>query len=312
MQVAPERINAVRRFTRSYTRKIGVLHEGLLGSPFSLTEGRVVYEIAQRDGVTAGELQRELGLDAGYLSRILRGFNDKGLIARRASERDRRQSVILLTPAGRDAFEGIDSRSRVEVGAMLAELAEADQAKLASAMGTVEHLLAPEAGCAGDLVLRPHRPGDIGWVIHRQAVLYHQEYGWDESFEALVAEICAAFVKNFDPKRERCWIAEMEGEIVGSVFLVKQTEEVAKLRLLYVEPKARGLGLGRKLVRECIRFAKSTGYDRMTLWTNDILHAARRIYIEEGFKLVQEEKHHSFGHDLVGQNWDLDLRSARA
>jgi GNAT superfamily N-acetyltransferase len=195
---------------------------------------------------------------------------------------------------------------------MLAELAEADQAKLVSAMGTVEHLLAPEAGCAGDLALRPHRPGDMGWVIHRQAVLYHQEYGWDESFEALVAEICAAFLQNFDPKRERCWIAEMEGEIVGSVFLVKQSEEVAKLRLLYVELKARGLGLGRKLVRECIRFAKSAGYGRMTLWTNDILHAARRIYIEEGFKLVQEEKHHSFGHDLVGQNWDLDLRSARA
>jgi DNA-binding MarR family transcriptional regulator/GNAT superfamily N-acetyltransferase len=308
--VTAEHIAAVRRFTRFYTRRIGVLHEGLLGSPFSLTEGRVIYEIAQRDGVTATELGKELGLDAGYLSRILRGFEQKGLIVRRASEKDGRQSLLSLTPAGRKAFEAVDARSREEVGTMLAGLAEPDQAKLVRSMRAVESLLTPGATHRPACSLRPHRPGDMGWVIHRQAVLYHQEYGWDESFEALVAEICAAFIRSFDPERERCWIAEIEGEIVGSVFLVRQSDEIAKLRLLYVEPKARGLGLGRRLVRECIGFARRAGYARLTLWTNDILHAARRIYVEEGFRLVREERHHSFGHDLVGQNWELDLRPA--
>jgi DNA-binding MarR family transcriptional regulator/GNAT superfamily N-acetyltransferase len=302
-----DRIAAVRRFTRFYTRRIGVLQEGLLGSPFSLTEGRVVYELAQRDGLTATELGRELGLDAGYLSRILRGFEEKGLIARRASDRDGRQSLISLTPTGREAFAAIDARSRDEVGAMLARLGEDDQAKLVGAMGRIEALLAPEPQTPAVFVLRPHRPGDMGFVIHRQAVLYHREYGWDESFEALVAEICAAFIKNFDPRREHCWIAEIDGEIVGSVFLVNQSEKVAKLRLLYVERKARGLGLGRTLVRECIRFARAAGYTTLTLWTNDVLRAARKIYQAEGFRLIEEEPHRSFGHDLVGQNWALEL-----
>jgi DNA-binding MarR family transcriptional regulator/GNAT superfamily N-acetyltransferase len=310
MDLTAEHIDAVRRFTRFYTRRIGVLQEGLLGSPFSLTEGRVIYEIAQRDGATASELGKELGLDPGYLSRILRGFEEKGLIARRASEKDGRQNLLSLTSSGREAFEAMNARSRHEVGAMLTGLAVSDQARLIAAMRVVERLLAPGAAPRRAYSLRAHRPGDMGWIIHRQAVLYHQEYGWDESFEALVAEICAAFVKNFDPKRERCWIAEIEGEIVGSVFLVKQSDEVAKLRLLYVEPKARGLGLGRRLVRECIGFARDAGYARLTLWTNDILHAARRIYVDEGFRLVQEERHRSFGHDLVGQNWELGLHPA--
>jgi DNA-binding MarR family transcriptional regulator/ribosomal protein S18 acetylase RimI-like enzyme len=311
MDVTTEAIDRVRRFTRFYTRRIGVLQEGLLGSRFSLTEARVVYELAQRDGVTAAELGKELGLDAGYLSRILRGFADAGLIVRAPSRHDARQSLIALTSEGRAAFAEIDARSRNEVAAMLARLAEPDRTRLVAAMCSVEDLLASEPARArapqADCVLRPHRPGDMGFVIHRQAVLYHQEYGWDESFEALVAEICAGFIKSFEPGRERCWIAEIDGEIVGSVFLVRQSDEIAKLRLLYVEPKARGLGLGQRLVRACIGFAREAGYAQLTLWTNDILHAARQIYVAEGFRLVAEEKHHSFGHDLVGQNWALDL-----
>jgi DNA-binding MarR family transcriptional regulator/predicted GNAT family acetyltransferase len=310
MQVEQACIAAVRRFTRFYTRRIGVLHEGLLGSPFSLTEGRVIYELAQRERVTASELGKELGLDPGYLSRILAGFERKRLISRRPSEADARQSLISLTPAGRKAFAGIDGRSAEEVGALLGALGPPDQARLVGAMQTVEALLGASPEAKPEIVLRAHRPGDMGWVIHRQAALYHDEYGWDESFEALIAEICAGFIKSFDPERERCWIAEIDGEIVGSVFLVRHSKEVAKLRLLYVEPKARGSGLGRRLVRECIAFAKKAGYARLTLWTNDILHAARRIYVAEGFRLVQEERHRSFGHDLVGQNWDLDLRPA--
>jgi DNA-binding MarR family transcriptional regulator/GNAT superfamily N-acetyltransferase len=307
MHPKPEHIDAVRRFTRFYTRRIGVLHEGLLGSPFSLTEGRVVYELAQREGVTAAELGKELGLDAGYLSRILRGFTAKGLIARRPLASDGRQTLLSLTPIGREAFRTMDARSREEVSSLLGPLADTGRAKLVEALRTVEDLIAPDPARRAAFVLRPHQPGDMGFVIHRQALLYHREYGWDETFEALVAEICAAFVKNFDPVRERCWIAESEGGIVGSVFLVRQSDEVAKLRLLYVERKARGMGLGRRLVRECIRFARDKGYRTLTLWTNDVLHAARAIYMAEGFRLVAEERHRSFGHDLVGQNWDLDL-----
>ncbi|HEX8666518.1 MAG TPA: helix-turn-helix domain-containing GNAT family N-acetyltransferase [Beijerinckiaceae bacterium] len=312
MDAASEHVDAVRRFTRFYTRRIGVLHEGLLGSPFSLAEGRILYEIAQRDGVTATELGKDLGLDAGYLSRILRGFEDKGRIARRPSARDGRQSLLSLTPAGREAFAAIDVRSREEVAALLAALSDIDRRKLVAALRTVEDLIAPDSARKPTYLLRPHRPGDMGWVIHRQGLLYNREYGWDETFEALVAEICAAFIKNFDDKRERCWIAESEGETVGSVFLVRQSDETAKLRLLYVEPKARGTGLGRRLVQECIRFAKAAGYRTLTLWTNDVLHAARKIYVAEGFRLVAEERHHSFGHDLVGQNWDFDLADGQA
>jgi DNA-binding MarR family transcriptional regulator/GNAT superfamily N-acetyltransferase len=307
MPVEPGHVEAVRRFTRFYTRRIGVLHEGLLGSPFSLAEGRVLYEVAQREGITAAELGKNLGLDAGYLSRILRGFEEKGLIVRRPSERDRRQALLSLTLAGREAFGAIDARSRDEISSLLAPLAGTERERLVATLRAVEDLLTPDPSRKAAYTLRPHQPGDMGWVIHRQGLLYNREYGWDETFEALVAEICAAFIKNFDPRRERCWIAETDGEIVGSVFLVRQSGEIAKLRLLYVEPKARGAGLGRHLVWECIRFAKDSGYRTLTLWTNDVLHAARKIYVAEGFRLVAEERHRSFGHDLVGQNWDLDL-----
>ena len=300
------RVAAVRRFTRFYTRQIGVLHEGLLDSPFSLAEARVLYELAHRETPTAAELGKDLGLDAGYLSRILRGFAKDGLLARTPSREDGRQSLLALTAKGRKAFAPLDRRSRDEVGAMLADLAPAEQARLIEAMRTVETLLGRETAPPA-YVLRPHRPGDIGWVIHRHAALYAEEYGWDGSFEALVAEIGAKFVREFDARRERCWIAERDGEIVRSVFLVKQSDAVAKLRLLIVEPAARGLGIGHRLVDECIRFARQTGYRQITLWTNDILVAARRIYEAAGFCLVEEERHHSFGHDLVGQYWALDL-----
>ena len=302
-------IQAVRRFSRFYTRWVGVLHDGLLGSPLSLTEGRIIFELAQAGESSAAKLGADLGLDAGYLSRILRGFHDRGLIARRPSANDRRQIMLSLTEAGRAIFAMIDARSQADVGARLETLDAARRRRLVAALATAEALLGgaalPEPRVP--YLLRPHRPGDMGWVVHRQAVLYAQEYGWDERFEALVAEVAAQFIRNFDPKRERCWIAEREGAVVGAVLLVRLSDDVAKLRLLYVEPEARGLGIGRRLVEECIRFARQAGYRRVTLWTNDILVAARRIYQQAGFRLVAEEAHHSFGHALVGQTWELDL-----
>jgi DNA-binding MarR family transcriptional regulator/GNAT superfamily N-acetyltransferase len=302
-----QRVEAVRRFNRFYTRQIGVLHEGLLQSPFSLAEARVLYELAHRAGPTASELGKDLGLDPGYLSRILRDFAERGLLDKTPSKLDGRQSHLALTAQGRKAFAPLDSRSRDEIGAMLRELPPAEQTRLVDAMETVERLLGGRPGPKVPYLLRSHRPGDIGWVIHRHGALYAQEYGWDGSFEALVADIAAKFIRDFDAKRERCWIAEREGDIVGSVFLVAQSKTVAKLRLLLVEPSARGLGIGHRLVDECVRFARDVGYRKLTLWTNDILVAARRIYEAKGFHLVAEEPHHSFGHDLVGQNWELDL-----
>jgi DNA-binding MarR family transcriptional regulator/GNAT superfamily N-acetyltransferase len=302
-------VAAVRRFSRFYTRRIGLLHEGLLGGPLSLPEGRIVYEIAQREKSSARDLGAELDLDSGYLSRLLRGLEEKGLIARRPSAEDARQNFIDLTALGREAFSTIDGRSREEIGAMLEKLSPSERRRLTMALGEAEQLL----GSAGDereaapYVLRPPRPGDMGWIVHRQGALYAREYAWDETFEALVAEIVAAFIRNFDSRRERCWIAERNGAIVGSVFLVRGGEGVAKLRLLYVEAEARGLGIGRKLVDECIHFARDCGYARLMLWTNDVLASARRIYQAAGFRLVGEEPHHSFGHDLIGQTWDLAL-----
>jgi DNA-binding MarR family transcriptional regulator/GNAT superfamily N-acetyltransferase len=307
--VAPfeRRIAAVRRFTRFYTRQIGLLREGLHASPFSLTQARVLYELANRSPATAADVARDLGLDAGYLSRILRGFAQRGLLDRTRSQNDGRESHLALTPAGREAFAPLDRGSHDEVAAMLAPLSEGAQARLVEAMATVEQLLGGRSKAAPPYLLRPHQVGDMGWVVGRHGALYAQEYNWNIEFEALVAEIVAAFIKNFDPRRERCWIAEVDGASVGSVFLVKQSDEIGKLRLLLVEPQARGMGIGARLVAECIRFAGLCGYRTLTLWTNDVLVAARRIYQAAGFRLVQEEKHHSFGHDLVGQNWELDL-----
>jgi len=301
------RIDAVRRFNRFYTQKIGVLHEGLLDSPFSLTEVRVLYELAHRERPVASELGKDLGLDAGYLSRILSSFRAKGLIDSKPSEQDGRQSILWLTEQGRAAFAPLNDRARDEIGVLLGSLTESDQIQLVKAMESIREVLSPSSKNKMPYLLRPHQPGDMGWVVHLHGMLYTQEYGWDETFEALVAGIVAKFIQNFDLKRERCWIAEIEGEIVGSVFLVKESETVSKLRLLLVHPKARRLGIGRRMVNECIRFARQAGYRKMILWTNNVLLAARHIYESAGFKLALEEPHHSFGHDLVGETWELEL-----
>jgi DNA-binding MarR family transcriptional regulator/GNAT superfamily N-acetyltransferase len=301
------RVGAVRRFNRFWTRRIGVLREEYLESPFSLTEVRVLYELAHREDTTASELGKELGLDKGYLSRILRGFEERGLIAKKPSETDGRRSLLRLTEGGQEAFVPLDARSREDVGAMLEALSAAEQDRLVGAMRTIERLIGARPEPKVPYLLRQHEPGDMGWVVHRHGVLYVREYGWDERFEAMVARIVADFVDYYDPAKERCWIAEMEGEIVGCVFVVKASDTVAKLRLLLVEPEARGLGLGTHLVEECIRFARGRGYEKLTLWTNSVLDAARRIYEEKGFEVVEEEEHHSFGKDLIGQNWELKL-----
>jgi DNA-binding MarR family transcriptional regulator/N-acetylglutamate synthase-like GNAT family acetyltransferase len=302
-----QRVAAVRRFNRFYTQRIGVLHEGLLGSPFSLAEGRVLYELAHRERPTAKELGRDLGLDPGYLSRILRGFERRRLVARTRSEADGRQSLLSLTRRGQDAFAPLHARSRDEIGALLGALSPVDQERLIQAMRTIEELLGAGPEPRAPYLLRPHQPGDMGWVVHRHGVVYAREYGFDEHFEALVAGIVARFVERFDARRERCWIAEKDGEIVGSVFLVRHSKLVAQLRLLLVEPKARGLGIGARLVGECVRFARQAGYRKVTLWTNSILVAARRLYEAAGFRLVASERHRSFGRDLVGETWKLPL-----
>jgi len=283
------------------------LREGLLHTPYSLTESRILFEIAKHDDLTASVLSRELGLDPGYLSRILAGLQRQGLIEKSPSESDARRRLLALTPVGTDAFSLLDARSREEVAEMLGELSEGEQRRLLEAMRAIERILDKGFKYSEPFFLRTHEPGDMGWVVHRHGVLYAQEYGWDERFEALVAGIVADFINNLDPAKERCWIAEMEGERVGCVFVVKASDKVAKLRLLLVEPKARGLGLGSRLVEECIRFATSRGYKTLTLWTNSVLDAARHIYEEQGFMLVEEEEHHSFGKDLVGQNWERAL-----
>jgi DNA-binding MarR family transcriptional regulator/GNAT superfamily N-acetyltransferase len=306
------RIEAVRRFNRLYTQKIGVLREGLLESPFSLTEMRVLYEVAHRTRPTATELGRDLQLDPGYLSRILGAFQRGGLIERTRAKRDARQSLIKMTARGRQTFVPLEARARQEVGTMLEPLAAAEQDRLVRAMQTIEGLLVPppEPSITTPYVLRAPRPGDLGWVVQRHGALYAREYGWDEKFEGLVAAIVAHIVEHFDPKTDRGWIAERNGENVGSVFLVRKSRTVAKLRLLLVEPSARGLGIGARLVAECIRFAESAGYRKITLWTNSILDAARHIYEKAGFELVRSEPHHDFGEGLIGETWERALPAA--
>jgi DNA-binding MarR family transcriptional regulator/N-acetylglutamate synthase-like GNAT family acetyltransferase len=302
-----QHIEAVRRFSRFYTRRIGVLHEGLLDSPFTLTEGRVVYELAHHETTTAAELAKELDLDPGYLSRMLKSLEQRGYLVRRPAEADGRQAILALSEQGEAAFAEINTRSRAQVAGLLDPLGPDDQARLVEALATVTHLLGDAPQRRVPYVLRGHQPGDIGWVIQRHGALYAEEYGFDETFEALVAEICAQFLKSFDARRERCWIAEKDGLNVGCVFLVRQSDEVAKLRCLLVEPGARGLGIGARLVAECIRFARLKGYRKISLWTNSNLLAALRLYQQAGFSLVAEEPHHSFGQDLVGQTFELDL-----
>src|SRR5262245_13029623 len=273
-----QRVGAVRRFNRLYTRRIGVLQDGYLRSPYSLAEARVLYELAQRERPTATELAAELGLDHGYLSRILRGFNERGFITKTPSPNDRRQSLLSLTAKGRMAFAPLDRRSQNEIAAMIGELSAADQGRIVAAMHTIESALGEAPAPQVPYVLRPPRAGDMGWIVARHGALYGEEYSWDERIEALTAEIVAAFVRNHDRKRERCWIAEREGENVGSVLLMRDTDEIARLRLLLVERKARGLGIGARLVEEALSFAHEARYRKVTLWTQSVLTAARRIY----------------------------------
>lgn len=298
-------VEAVRRFNRFYTRQIGALEEGLLKSPFSLTEARVIWELAQHERTTASDLGEALGLDAGYLSRILQGFRARGLIDRRPSESDGRQSLLWLTEEGRAAFARLDADTRDQIGAMLFPLPPDEQRRLVGAMRTIERLLG--RGGAGTVTLRPHRPGDMGWVVQRHGELYWREFGWDERFEALVAGVAAQFIREFDPAWERSWIAEVDGERAGSVFATRESDEVAKLRLLLVEPWARGHGIGARLVDECIAFSREKGYRTLRLWTNHVLVSARRIYQAAGFRLVGEETHDSFGTPLVAETWELEL-----
>jgi DNA-binding MarR family transcriptional regulator/GNAT superfamily N-acetyltransferase len=307
-QASTTLIATVRRFNRFYTRQIGLLNEGLLDSPFSLTEVRALYELAHRDQLTAADLCKELGLDAGYLSRILRTFEKQGLIAKQSSVADARQSLLNLTAKGRKAFEPLDDRSNDQVAAMLGKLSPAKQKHLLEAMQSIESVLNPPDKPAGAYLLRQHRPGDMGWVVQRHGELYWQEYRYDERFEALVARIVSDFVENLDPARERCWVAERDGERVGSVFLVQKSKSVSKLRLLLVEPTARGLGIGGQLVAECVRFAREAGYKKMILWTQSELTAARAIYQKAGFKLTAKRRHDSWSREkMVAETWELRL-----
>ncbi len=303
-----DRVQSIRRFNRFYTQTIGVLHEGHLDSPFSLTEVRVLYEITHREAPTASEIARDLGLDAGYMSRTVRGFERKGLVARTRSEADGRRSHLSLTKKGRDLFAKLDARACDEIAAVLSRLAPGDRDRVTGAMRTVERLLGGRSERATPAyVVRDPRPGDMGWVVHRHGALYYQEKGWDERFEGLVAEVVARFVANFDPERERCWIAERDGEIVGSVFLARKSKTVGQLRLLLVEPSARGLGIGARLVDEVTRFARQAGYRKLMLWTNRGLDSARKIYEAAGYRLVREEPHDKFGEGEFAQVWEMAL-----
>lgn len=307
--VSADAVKAVRRFNRFFTRRVGVL-DPYLGSNLSLTDVRVLYELAHRDAPVASELARELGLDGGYLSRILRRFEAAGWIRRSASERDARQSVLALTPAGRDAFEPLQQRSRDEAAALLAPLPPARRQEVVHAMQRIEALLEPANTPALPpkvALLRDPMPGDLGWVVQQHGEIYWREYGWDSRFEALVADIAAQFVRKFQPEWERCWIAELEGERVGAVFVVRKSATTAQLRMLILSPKARGLGLGARLTDECIAFARAKGYKKMVLWTNSCLTAARGIYAQRGFTLVKSEPYEGFGQQLVGETWELKL-----
>jgi len=299
---------AVRRFNRLWTSRIGALNEVLLDSPFSLSEARILFELAHRTGPSATELAAELRMDAGYLSRLLRRFIRDGVVVRAQAVDDRRRWVLRLTAKGKRAFAALDRRQDAAIRTMLEPLGAAQSAQLAAALAQAERLTnTASAGGAPSFILREPRTGDLGWVVWRHGVLYSTEFGWNLAFEGLAAQVIADFTRNFDPSGERGWIAERDGEKIGSVFLVRKSKSVAKLRLLLVEPSARGLGVGKALVRACIDFARDRGYRRITLWTNDNLHAARHIYRTEGFTLVGQEPHHLFGVPSIGETWELPL-----
>lgn len=309
--VISSQVEAIRGFNRFYTRRIGVV-DGKASSPFSLAEARVLYEIANRKQPAAADIRKELGLDAGYMSRIIRGFVRRKLVKTERSPIDERVKFLSLTPAGRKVFAPLNARSNRDVAAMLKGLSPAARNELVASTTTIRRLLGDSPASKNPWLLREFRPGDVGWIVSRQAVLYATEYGFDGSYEALAAEIGAHFIRHYDPGRERGWIAEKDGMSVGGVLIAKASEEVAKLRLLHVEPDARGLGIGKRLVQECIRFTREMQYQKITLWTQSILLAARHIYKEAGFRLVDEKPHHSFGRDLVGETWELDLKTAQA
>ena len=301
-------VQAVRTFNRFYTKQIGVLQQGWLGSPYSLTEARVLYEIAQHEQPTATDVGRELGIDAGYLSRMLRSLEQRGLVRRTRSEADGRSAYLSLTQKGRIILGRLDQQTQEDVAARLGKLSTGDQRRLVDAMHTIEEVLGAPRQAPMSYLLRPPHAGDLGWIVHRQGVLYAEEWGYNEEFEALAAEIVAEYVQHLRPAKERCWIAEKDGEIVGSVFLVRKSETIAKLRLLYVEPSARGMGIGGRLIDECIRFARQAGYKKITLWTQSDLLPARRLYKRAGFTITAKKPHDSFGRKgLVAETWELDL-----
>jgi len=302
-------VDAVRRFNRFYTRRIGALHSSYLGSPFPLPQARVLYEIGHRGECTASELGADLDIDLGYLSRLVQGLKRQRLVQGEPARHDARHIRLTLTPKGRKAFASLDETSRRTMGEMLGALARGERDRLVAAMSTVETVLEPRA--QSEIVLRPHRPGDMGWVVERHGVLYRQEYGWGGLFEALVADIVAQFLRDFDPRREHCWIAERDGARVGSVFFVKEGGTTAKLRLLLIEPHARGAGLGKRLVEECVAFARKAGYRKLVLWTHANLLAARTIYTKLGFRKVKSEPHRQFGVPVVGEYWELQLTPLR-
>lgn len=317
-----DRIDTIRAFNRDYTRRIGVLNEGLLDTPYTLAESRLLWELAHHEGATASTLARELELDPGYLSRLLRRLREQGLVQTTRSATDGRQTHLSLTPAGRQAYAPLDQRAREQVARLLDGMPEAHQQQLLQAMQTLRQLLDDEAprGATAPYLLRPHRPGDMGWVVSRHGAIYADEYQWDMRFEALVARLAADFIDRYDAAREACWIAERDGQNIGCVFLVQARDETtqaplpgtAQLRMLLVEPTARGLGLGQRLVHECERFARMARYERIVLWTNRNLVAARTLYQRAGYRLTASEPHRSYGHDLVGETWQKELAPQRA
>lgn len=306
-EIDVNQIRDLRAFNRFYTSVLGFLDKGLLQSEFTLPEARVIFELAQQEVIDAADLRHRMNIDPGHLSRILSRLESAELVERSRSENDGRRQVLRLTGAGSEAFKTLNARSDQQAEHLLGRLTPADRATLMSSLSNARALLDTDTDTDGDatrtIVIRGPRPGDLGWVVQRHGALYAAEYGWDQTFEALVAKIVADFGSGFDPGCEQAWIAELDGRPAGCMFCVRKDERTAQLRLLLVEPAARGFGVAGKLVDECLAFATAAGYESMVLWTNDVLHAARRIYERAGFELVEEEGHHSFGHDLVGQYW---------